>query len=309
MARNPYFKDYSGEQNVVEDLTIETIKSMGRDMVYIPRTLVNKDELFGEDTISKFDDGYQLEMYIASVDGFEGEGDVLSKFGIEIKDRMELIVSRKRFEETVGIYESTTRPKEGDLIYFPLSKTLFEINFVEHENPFYQLGKLFTYKLSCEVFTYSQEEIDTGYTDIDTVEDEIKKFAIEFDLGTRISGVAATNFFEGESVFQVSGVTGDTALLANATATATATDWSSSNTKLTLTNIVGTISTSTGQTLRGAVSGAEYEINSSTTTTLIIPQEPQDNEPAGDNEDIELFRDQDDIFDFTDTDPFSEGDY
>jgi len=309
MARNPHFKDYSGEQNVIEDLTIEVIKSMGRDMVYIPRTLVNTDDLFGEDTQSKFDDGYQLEMYVASVDGFEGEGDILSKFGIEIRDKMDLIVSRKRFEETVGIYESTTRPKEGDLIYFPLSKTLFEINFVEHENPFYQLGKLFTYRLSCEVFTYSQEEIDTGYTDIDTVEDEIKKFAIEFDLGTRISGVAATNFFEGESVFQVSGVTGDTALLANATATATATDWSSSNTKLTLTNIIGTISTSTGQTLRGAVSGAEYEINSSTTTTLIIPQEPQDNEPAGDNEDIELFRDQDDIFDFTDRDPFSEGDY
>ena len=309
MVRNPHFKDYSGEQNVVEDLTIEIIKSMGRDMVYIPRTLVNTDDLFGEDTQSKFDDGYQLEMYVASVDGFEGEGDILSKFGIEIRDKMDLIVSRKRFEETVGIYESTTRPKEGDLIYFPLSKTLFEINFVEHENPFYQLGKLFTYRLSCEVFTYSQEEIDTGYTDIDTVEDEIKKFAIEFDLGTRISGVAATNFFEGESVFQVSGVTGDTALLANATATATVTDWSSSNTKLTLTNIIGTISTSTGQTLRGAVSGAEYEINSSTTTTLIIPQEPQDNEPAGDNEDIELFRDQDDIFDFTDTDPFSEGDY
>jgi len=309
MARNPHFKDYSGEQNAVEDLSIEIIKSMGRDMVYVPRTLVNKDELFGEDTISKFDDGYQLEMYIASVDGFEGEGDILSKFGIEIKDRMDLIVSRKRFEETVGIYESITRPKEGDLIYFPLSKTLFEINFVEHENPFYQLGKLFTYRLSCEVFTYSQEEIDTGYSDIDTVESEIKKFAIEFDLGTRISGVAATNFFEGESVFQVSGVTGDTALLANATATATATDWSSSDTKLTLTNIVGTILTSTGQTLRGAVSGAEYEINSSTTTTLIIPQEPQDDKPAGDNEYIELFRDQDDIFDFTDTDPFSEGNF
>ena len=81
MARNPHFKDYSGEQNVIEDLTIEVIKSMGRDMVYIPRTLVNTDDLFGEDTISKFDDGYQLEMYVASVDGFEGEGDILSKFG------------------------------------------------------------------------------------------------------------------------------------------------------------------------------------------------------------------------------------
>jgi len=309
MSRNPYFKDYSGEQNVVEDLSIEIIKAMGRDMVYIPRTLINEDKLFGEDAISKFDDGYQLEMYIASVDGFEGEGDILSKFGLNIKDKIQLIVSRKRFDETIGIYEEITRPKEGDLIYFPLSKTLFEINFVEHENPFYQLGKLFTYRLSCEVFTYSQEEIDTGYTDIDVVEAERKKFAVEFDLGTRISDVTATNYFEGESVFQVSGITGETALLANATATATATDWSSSDTKLTLTNIVGTILTSTGQTLKGAVSGAEYEINSSTTTTLIIPQEPQDNEPSGDNENVELFRDQDDIFDFTDTDPFSEGDY
>ena len=309
MARNPFFREYSGEQNVVEDLTIETIQAMGKDMVYIPRTLVNEDKLFGEDTISKFDDGYQLEMYIQSVDGFEGEGDILSKFGLEIRDRIELIVSRKRFEQTVGIYESTTRPKEGDLIYFPLSKTLFEINFVEHENPFYQTGKLFTYRLSCEVFTYSQEDIDTGYSDIDTVEDSIQKFAVEFDLGTRVSASTATNFFEGETVFQVSGITADAALLSDATATAVATDWDSTLTKLTLTNIVGTISTATGQTIKGAVSGAEYEINSSTTTTLIIPQEPADSKPAGDNEDIELFRDQDDIFDFTDVDPFSEGDY
>ena len=309
MARNPYFRDYSGEQNVVEDLTIETIKAMGGDMVYIPRTLVNEDKLFGEDPTSKFDDGYQLEMYVQSVDGFEGEGDIISKFGLEIRDRMELIVSRKRFEQTVGIYESATRPKEGDLIYFPLSKTLFEINFVEHENPFYQMGKLFTYRLSCEVFTYSQEDIDTGYSDIDTVEDSIQKFAVEFELGTRVSASTATNFFEGETVYQVSGVTDGSAALENATATAVSTDWESTLTKLTLTNIVGTISTTSGETLKGAVSGAEYQINSSTTTTLIIPQEPEDNKPSGDNEDIELFRDQDDIFDFTDVDPFSEGNF
>ena len=277
MARNPYFREYSGEQNVVEDLTIETIKAMGKDMVYIPRTLVNEDKLFGEDNISKFDDGYQLEMYIQSVDGFEGEGDILSKFGLEIRDRIELVVSRKRFEQTVGIYESTTRPKEGDLIYFPLSKTLFEINFVEHENPFYQTGKLFTYKLSCEVFTYSQEDIDTGYTDIDTVEDSIQKFAVEFDLGTQISTSTYTNFFEGETIFQVLGVTDGS--LESATATAVATDWAATSTKLTLTNIVGTISTASGETIKGAVSGAEYEINSSTTTTIIIPQEPADDQP------------------------------
>ena len=309
MARNPYFREYTGEQDLAEDLTIEIIKTMGKDMVYIPRTLVNEDKLFGEDTISKFDDGYELEMYVASVDGFEGEGDIISRFGLEIRDRMSLVVSKKRFQNEVGVYEDITRPREGDLIYFPLSKTLFEINFVEHENPFYQHGKLYTYVLSCEVFTYSQEEIDTGYNEIDTVEEERKQFAIELDLGTRHSSATVVNFFEGETVYQVSGTTGASATLATATATAVATDWDSSNTKLTITNVVGSLSTTTGETIKGAVSGAEYEISTKTTTTVIIPQETEDNKPMGDNEDIELFRDQDDIFDFTDTDPFSEGNY
>ena len=309
MARNPYFKDHSGEQNIVEDLTVEMIKTMGRDMIYIPRTLVDVDTIFGEDDISKFDDGYEVEMYIQSVDGFEGEGDILTKYGLQIKDRVELVLARKRFDQAIGQYENTTRPKEGDLIYFPLSNTLFEINFVEHENPFYQLGKLYTYRLSCEVFTYSGEEIDTGFTDVDKVESDRKKFAIELGLGTRISGVTETNYFEGETVYQVSGITGSSASLGNATGTAVVTDWDSSTTKLTVTNIVGTISTATSETIRGAVSGAEYEVSSSTTTTLIIPQEPEDNETVGDNEELELTRDQDDIFDFTETDPFSEGDY
>ena len=309
MARNPYFKDHSGEQNIVEDLTVEMIKTMGRDMVYIPRTLVDVDTIFGEDDISKFDDGYQVEMYIQSVDGFEGEGDVLAKYGLQIKDRVELVLARKRFDQAIGQYENTTRPKEGDLIYFPLSNTLFEINFVEHENPFYQLGKLYTYRLSCEVFTYSGEEIDTGFTDVDKIESDRKKFAIELGLGTRISGVTETNYFEGETVYQVSGITGSSALLGSASGTAVVTDWDGITSKLTVTNIVGTISTATDETVKGAVSGAEYEVNSNTTTTLIIPQEPQDSSPVGDNEDLELTRDQDDIFDFTETDPFSEGDY
>ena len=307
MARNPHFKEYTGEQDIVEELTIEIIKTMGKDMVYIPRTLLNKDELFGEDSTSKFDDGYEMEMYIQSVDGFEGEGDVMGRFGIQIRDRIELIISRKRFEESVGSYENTIRPKEGDLIFFPLSNTLFEINFVEHENPFYSLGKLYTYKLSCEVFTYSEEEIDTGYSDIDKIETERKKFAIELSLGTRISASTVTNYFEGETVFQVLGSTA--ASLADATATAVVTDWDSTLTKLTVTNIVGTLSNASLETVKGAVSGAEYELSSQTTTTLILPQEPEDNKPAGDNEDIELIRDQDDIFDFTDVDPFSEGSY
>ena len=309
MARNPYFKEYTGEQDIVEELTIEIIKSMGKDMVYIPRTLLNKDELFGEDTISKFDDGYEVEMYIQSVDGFEGEGDILGRFGIQIRDRIELVVSRKRFDEAVGSYENITRPKEGDLIFFPLSNTLFEINFVEHENPFYSLGRLYSYRLSCEVFTYSEEVIDTGYSDIDKVESERKKFAIELDLGTRLSSTSYVNYFEGETVYQVLGVTAGSATLATATATAVVTDWDSALTKLTVTNIVGTLSNATGQSIKGAASSAEYELSTQTTTTLIIPQEPEDDKPAGEGDDIELFRDQDDIVDFTETDPFSEGNY
>jgi hypothetical protein len=126
-------------------------------------------------------------------------------------------------------------------------------------------------------------------------------------MGTRISTDTYINYFEGETIFQVLGSTG--AALADATATAVVTDWDASTTKLTVTNIVGTLSTATSETVKGAVSSAEYELNSSTTTTVIIPHEPQDDEPAGDNEDFELLRDQDDIFDFTETDPFSEGNY
>ena len=140
-------------------------------MLYIPRTLVDLDLLFGEDTISKFDNVFPLEMYIESIDGFEGPGDIISQLGINIKDKINLRVARKRFEQEItASVASILRPREGDLVFFPLSNTTFEINFVEHENPFYQLGKLHTYQLQCEVFTYSNEEFDTQDTRIDVIE-------------------------------------------------------------------------------------------------------------------------------------------
>jgi hypothetical protein len=127
MAKNPYFRDYSGEQNIIEDLSIEIIKAMGRDMLYIPREQFNKDIEFGEARY-KYTKTFPLEMYIASVSGFEGEGDVISKFGLEVRDKVTLIVSRKRFGQEVSErYSEITRPREGDLIYFPLTKGLFEI--------------------------------------------------------------------------------------------------------------------------------------------------------------------------------------
>jgi len=308
MAINPYFKKYSGDASIVEDLTIETIKAMGHDFVYIPRTLMNTDDLFGEDTSSKFDDGYELEMYIQNVDGFEGEGDILTKFGLEIRDRMTLVLSKRRFENTVGIHEGEiTRPREGDLIYFPLSKTLFEINFVEHENPFYQLGKLYTYVLSCEVFAYSQEDIDTGITEIDNIESDRQYFMINLQLGDRISG--ATAYYQGETLFQINGSTGGA--FSAATTTATVIDWNAAGKTLGISNINGTLNVGgESDSIKGASSGVEYYISTRETTNVIIPQEPsQTREDSGENEEFGFEADKENIFDFTDIDPFSEGNY
>ena len=173
---NLYFNNhaFSGEQNLIEDLIIESIKIYGVDCYYIPRTVVNEDLVFGEDTLSKFDDAYLIEMYIKSVDGFEGEGDFLSKFNIEIRDEMVLTVSRRRFGEEIDLRDTTKdlgRPAEGDLIYFPLNNKVFEVKFVEHEAVFYQMGSLQTYDLRCELFEYSHERLDTGIAAIDSIED------------------------------------------------------------------------------------------------------------------------------------------
>ncbi len=309
MARNPYFRDYGGEQDVAEDLTIETIKTMGRDMVYIPRTIITKDDVFGEDVLSKFSDGYHLEMYIQSVDGFEGEGDILSKYGLQVKDRVELIVSRRRFEQEVTTANGLSRPKEGDLIYFPLSKSLFEIQFVEHENPFYQLGKLNVYKLSCELFSYDERQaIDTGIEDVDIVEDVRKEYVVKLTLGDRISGTSYVDYHEGESVFQISGATGGTA--DNATATATVIDWNRDTKVLKISDVQGTLVTgSSSESIKGSQSLAEYYVSAKETTNVITPIDPEFDNISGDNEELEYGIDFDDIFDFTETDPFSEGDY
>lgn len=169
MAVNPYFYNYGNEQNLVEDITIEIIKATGQDCLYVPRQYLNIDRLFGENPASSFTKTYTIEMYLQSYKGFEGT-DIISQFGIEIKDKVTLVFARKRFNEEVTVNDVTiTRPREGDLIYFPASKSLFEINFVEHENPFYPLGKLYSYYITAELFTYSYEKINTNITALDNV--------------------------------------------------------------------------------------------------------------------------------------------
>lgn len=169
MATNPNFRNYQPEQDLVEGITIEIIQAMGTDCYYVPREFLSIDRLFGEDPGSSFTKSYPIEMYLQSYKGFEGT-DIITQFGLEIKDRVMLILSRKRFkQEVTDKNASLIRPREGDLIYFPLAKSLFEINFVEHENPFYPLGRLYSYAITAELFTYSYEKINTRNPSIDSV--------------------------------------------------------------------------------------------------------------------------------------------
>ena len=304
MAHNPYFKDYSGEQNIIEDLSIGIIKTMGRDMIYIPREQYDKSILFGEAQY-KFNKAFPLEMYIASVSGFEGEGDIITKFGLTVKDKIVLIISKKRFNKEIAEkYDAITRPREGDLIYFPLSKGLFEINFVEHENPFYQLGKLYTYALTCELTTIDHDEFDTGETDVDVVETERKKQVYQFALSTEVSN--NLSFYDGETVFQVSGVTGGT--YSNATAEAVCFKYNDAANTMNIYGISGSFFYSS-QTIKGKDSGAEFYVTGITGTDILVPITPIDSTFDGDNEHIKQTGDSLGIYDFTDVDPFSEGSY
>jgi hypothetical protein len=179
MALNPFFQQGSpSEQRLVQDLINEQLKIYGIEVTYIPRRFVRKETIIKEVTSSKFDDNFLLEAYISNYDGYTGAGDILTKFGMSLRDEVTLIISRERFEDFIspfltdsdeGDYEIITRPKEGDLIYFPLGKRLFEVKFVEHEQPFYQLGKTYVYEVKCELFEYEDEVIDTSVEELDTL--------------------------------------------------------------------------------------------------------------------------------------------
>lgn len=180
---NFYFNNFtnSGEQLLIENLIIESIKIYGQDMYYMPRRYGSLDPVYTEDPNSFYDRAYNVELYIKSVDGFQGDGDFLSKFGVEIRDRVTLTIARRIFSEEIGENEGTTRPYEGDLIYFPLNKKIFKIMFVEHEAIFYQLGALQTFDLVCELFEYSGETFSTGIPEVDSL---TKKYEFDFtDVG------------------------------------------------------------------------------------------------------------------------------
>lgn len=185
MALNPFFLNGSStEQSLIQDLINEQLKIYGVDIMYIPRKILKSDNILGEIQSSKFDDNFVMEAYINNYDGYSGAGDLMTKFGVTLKDEVTLTISQERFEEFIApiltsiynpnlIYndpnevELVTRPREGDLIYFPLGQRLFEVKFVEHEKPFYQLGKTYVYELLCELYEYEDEFIDTTVSEVD----------------------------------------------------------------------------------------------------------------------------------------------
>ena len=186
MALNPFFLQGSpGEQSLVQDLVNEHLRMFGIEVYYIPRKLLKTDNIIREVQSSKFDDNFIIEAYLNNSEGYSPGSDIMSKFGITLKNELSLIISRERFEEFISPFLSeiiagepnyspgeelilSARPKEGDLIFFPLGERLFEIKYIEFETPFYQLGKNYVYELKCELFEYEDEEISTGIDEIQT---------------------------------------------------------------------------------------------------------------------------------------------
>ena len=283
MPLNSFFtQGTSGEQQLVEDLVVEQIKMFGVEVYYIPRTLVSEDTVLGEDSLNSFDSAYQIEAYLENVQGFGGDGDLFSKFGVRIADKVNFVIARKRFQDLVD--DNTTlvvegRPNEGDLVYFPLANKLFSIQYVEHEQPFYQLNKIHVWGLKCELFEYSGEDLDTGVEAIDVIERNLAQ-TITVNFATGGTGT----FTVGE---EIAGGTSNV--------TAEVKSWDSTNRQLQVYNRSGIFTipeTVTGQTSGAAWTTASYNTLNNTNSEFDA------------NADFETLGDA--IIDFSQGNPFGE---
>lgn len=293
MATNPYFKFAQQDQKLLDDLTVETIKVTGQDIFYIPREYFKIDRILGEDVQSKFLSSYPIEAYILTIFKFDGQQDIITKYGIMNTDRMSIQIAKTRFAfEITNKKPEIVKPREGDLIYFPLSESIFEINKMEDEIPFYQLGALTTYTLTLELFTYSQEEFDTGITEVDSATEGRKDFIRQINL----AGINGGNYVVGELVSHI----GYTASVHNFYKGFTLST-------LLVHDEEGTFVS--GLTLSGQISGAGYTSFGATYTNTIIMTDPVREESDGDNLDFDRERAKKELFDFTFKDPFSDGKY
>ena len=283
MATNSFFtQGTTGEQDLVGSLVTEQIKMFGKDVYYIPRTLVNRDSVFEEDSLSAFNGAYLIEAYIEDATGFRGDGDMFSKFGVRISDQVTFIISRERFTAAVDdnaqlIVEG--RPNEGDLIHLPMANKTFEIQFVEHEVPFYQLGKVHVWGLRCELFEYSDEDFNTGVAEIDAVE---VNFANAVTINVADGGTG--DFVAGEIV------TGG-----SSNVTSEVKSWNSATRQLIVFNRSGMYAIP--ETLTGNTSGAAW--TSATYNTL-------NNMNSDTDQNFTLETQADAILDFTESNPFGD---
>ena len=285
------FRDHTGllkangsaqEQTFIENLIVESIEIYGQDIYYMPRTYVNRDTILGEVENSRFTQALQVRAYVNNVEGWEGQGELLSKFGVRIEDKTTFVFSREKFTSAVddnAVLNVEGRPNEGDLIWFPATKHLFEIQFVEAERPFYQLGKGFVWECQCELFQYADEALDTGVAEIDGIE---AAFANAITVNFAAGGTGT--FTVGEVV------AGGTS---NVTAEVKA--WNATDRQLQVYNRSGIFTipeTVTGQTSGAAWTSASYNTLNNVNTADSIDQ----------NFGFETA--DDDIIDFTEGNPF-----
>ena len=306
MATSVYFSGaVRSEQDLYEDLVTESIKVFGQDVVYLPRESLGEDALLNEEW-SQFTQAYPVEMYLENVEGFEGDGNLLGKFGLEIRDQANLVVTKRRWDQAVGqnIVDGQAKPNEGDLIYMTMTQRLFEIKYVEPKSPFYQLQDLPSYTLTAELFEYNDQHFDTGYDEID---------AIEWDNATAYSYIVTANtanFELGELVTQWTGSNdgnGDPINIEGYVA-----GWEGSDDRITIisphqsTNGDGTFMTfsvqsATTKKLIGKNSGTQtyITIDQSGTTKTFYNQDV-----FADNDEFEVAGD--DVIDFTESNPFGD---
>jgi hypothetical protein len=292
MVTNRYFNKFQEqhEQLLYENLLIEFIKIHGMDVRYIPRERIKHDYLYQEDALAQFKSEKCIEMYLEDYMGFQGRNDFMSKFGLQIEDQISWIVSRQRFEDEFPDLKTTeaglARPREGDLIYFPLKNICYEIKFVEQEYVFYSFGKLFTYKLDCESWIYSHEKIQTEMEEINKIQHE-NAYTLVLNLGAN----NYVDFVIGETVFQGNS-------LSNATATGQVSLFDRETSVIWLNDITGNFVSNANISAYG--SGAKYNV--STVNYLSMPTQ-------NNAFNVEINDEADDYLNFNENDPFSEGNY
>jgi hypothetical protein len=300
MATNVYFSGaVKTEQDLYEDLVVEALQFAGQDVIYIPRKSISHDDILNEE-FAKFDDGYSIEMWIQNVEGYEGDGNLLGKFGLEIRDQATFIVSKRRWAKQIGVHHEINAPAEGDLIYLTMADTLFEIRYVEPKSPFYQLSKLPVFELQAELFEYGNEEFDTGIAAVDNIE---SYNATQYHY---ILNSGSGTYVIGETVTQWTGINDADGNAINIEGEVS--NWEdigSSSGNLSVVSHLTTdgkfqqfyVSTDTNKQIVGTESAATYQVNGTS-----VPGKSNFN-----NEDNDIFETEaDNIIDFSESNPFGD---